>query len=233
VSPTFKGVHNYYVYTSIHIHSYSQFSYYPYFESKASIKSNEEGLNSRAPADVKVELSAAPSERVPQYATNNRPQASQASIKSFGKPSESKFYQKLLPTTTTRLPPPPPPQIEQQPQDTETYDTQTYESQDEPEITQQQNLEEDDQQVPFESIKGNPPLPQPSQRPLPTPTVNVNIQRFEPTSRPVGNFVPVRSQVYREQGLVSLQPLRIQPQVQYQEDIPQNTVQGLIHCFDL
>jgi hypothetical protein len=93
--------------------------------------------------------------------------ASETSIKSFGKTSQSrptKFYQKLLPPT--RLPPPPPPP----PQEEQIQDTQTYESQNEPEITQQQNLEEDIQPIPYESVKGNPPpLPAPAQ-PLPQPT---------------------------------------------------------------
>lgn len=185
---------------------------------KASIKSNEEGLNSRAPADVKVELTASPSERVPQYAPNNRPAASETSIKSFGKPVQSKFYQKLLTTTTTRLPPPPPPP---QPSEDQSQDSQVYESQNEPEITQQQNLEEDP--VPFESAKGGP-VPPPS---LPPSTYRT----FQPTQRPIGTYTPSRSQVYREQGLVNLQPIQIQPQVQYQEDIPQNTLQGCVTSF--
>jgi hypothetical protein len=150
--------------------------------------------------------------------------ASETSIKSFGKTSQSrptKFYQKLLPPT--RLPPPPPPP----PQEEQIQDTQTYESQNEPEITQQQNLEEDIQPIPYESVKGNPPpLPAPAQ-PLPQPT----IQTYEPPARPVGRFTPVWNQLHREQGLVSLQPIRIQPQVEYREDIPQNSIQGLEYFF--
>jgi hypothetical protein len=164
---------------------------------------------------VKVELSASPSETVETYVTNNRPSASEASIKSYGKTSQSrptKFYQRLLP-------PPPPPQEEQ------IQDTQVYESQNEPETTQQQYLEEDIQQIPYES--GNPPPPQqqlpPPQQPQPT------FERYEPPARPVVRYTPIWNQAHREQGSVNLQPVVIQPEVQYREDIPQHSYQGLKH----
>ena len=196
------------------------------FVSKAKITSNEEGINARAPADVSIELSASPSEQRPSYAPNNRPAASETSIKSLGRPVQERFFQRLIPAIPVQAPP----TIIEQKREEQSAEaqqiSQTYETSDpsDAQLTQQRNV--DEEEVPLETapVKGSPPQS------------TVILRAPPPTERPIGRFNPQRIQSFRENHLISLQPLiapiaqvkeEIQPITQIKEEIPNGR-----NCFE-
>ncbi|CAG2164918.1 unnamed protein product, partial [Oppiella nova] len=188
---------------------------------KATIKSNEEGLNARAPADVNIELSASPSERVQSYAPNNRPVAS---VKGWGRPIQGdRFFQRLVPVRPAQAQPvaatqPVPAAIAQQPIEQTRDDSRISQAYDtganEPQITQQRNINEDEE-APLESA------------PVKGPATVVRVVR-PVQQRPVSAFAPQRVHTFREQGGTTGAQRLFEPQVR--EEIP-NNIQGLYHWF--
>ncbi|XP_054152862.1 uncharacterized protein LOC128951640 [Oppia nitens] len=211
---------------------------------KATIKSNEEGLNSRAPADVNIELSGQPSERIASYAPNNRPNTpSGISLRPLAPAAAPVAYQRVVaaappaaaaPVAYQRVVAAPPAAVAapvaQASDDSQRYETESiFDSQpsESSAPVTQQHITDDDHIVDESPAESAPVVKSPPPPPPPSPTLtNVFRKRVIVHRPPPPASVAIQQQ--REQQLAeptanSVQ--RFEPQLK-EEDIP-NSIQDI------